>query len=246
MWLYETSLVYGLALALWLLPALAMPALERRWGWPGLRVGIAATVLSQGVAAVLTSAAAWSLAELGKATLGVLACGWLAEYVGVTTGLPFGAYTYTPQLQPQVGSIPVLVALAYVPILIPAWGTADLLVGGSRGPEFVFAGAIAATAWDLLLDPQLVRWGVWRWQSRGGYFGIPWRNYLGWLAVTGAMTSALPPDRLNPQPLAVLYSAACVLEVIALSVLWPCRGPAIVGGVVMGAVAILAWLRVLL
>jgi hypothetical protein len=50
---------------------------------------------------------------------------------------------------------------AYVGVLVPAWGVADLAVRGSRGPEFVIVSAFAATAWDLLIDPLLVSWRVW-------------------------------------------------------------------------------------
>jgi putative membrane protein len=235
----------GIALSLWLLAMLATPALERRWGWPGLQVGLTATVALQALAAVLCLAAVWSPAEVGGVALGIVAGGWVAEYVGIQTGLPFGSYTYTPRLQPQVGRVPVVVAVSYLGILVPAWGIADLLVGGSRGPGFLIGSGAAAAAWDLFLDPQLVSWRVWQWRNRGGYFGVPWGNFLGWLCVTVALTVVLQPGPLEPLPLALLYTTAWVMEIIALLVAWPQWGPAFVGGVIMGAAVVSAWLRFL-
>jgi putative membrane protein len=235
----------GVAFGLWFLSMLAIPALERRWGWPGLQVGLTATVVLQSLAAVLSLTAVWSTAELGGLALGMIAGGWFAEYVGVTTGLPFGPYSYTSRLQPQVGRVPIVVAIAYLGILVPSWGVADLLAGGYRGPGFVIGSAAAATAWDLFLDAQLVSWRVWEWRNKGGYFGIPWWNFLGWLGVTVSLTVVLQPGRLEPLPLTLIYSTAWVMEVIALLVAWPLRGPALIGGIVMGAIAGGAWLRFL-
>ena len=45
-------------------------------------------------------------------------------------------------------------------------------------------GAVAMTAWDLSMDPVMVRLGAWVWHVPGPYFGIPLRNYLGWLETT--------------------------------------------------------------
>jgi len=229
-----------------LLAALATPVLESRWGWPGLRAGLVATVLFQALAAIFSLAAFWPPATLGGIALGIVAGGWFAEYLGISTGLPFGAYEYTTRLQPQVGGVPILVAIAYLGILMPAWAVADLLLKGSRGPEFAIVSALAATAWDLFLDPQLVSWRIWTWRRSGGYFGIPWQNFLGWLIVTALLTVVLQPGPFNPLPLALLYTTAWILEIIALCVVWPLRGPALVGGVVMGMVAVGAWLRLLL
>jgi putative membrane protein len=243
--LYGNDQVTGVVLGLWVLAMLAMPALERRWGWLGLRAGLTAVVCLQSLAAVLNLAAFWSPGDIGRVVVGIVAGGWLAEFLGVTLGFPFGSYRYTCRLQPQVGRVPTWVTIAYVGILVPAWGIADLLVGGNRGPAFVLASAGAATAWDLLLDPQLVSWRVWAWRKKGGYFGIPWGNFLGWLGITAALTLVLQPGRLEPLPLTLIYGTAWFLQVIALLVAWPLRGPAMVGGGIMGAIVIGACLRLL-
>ena len=117
-----------------------------------------------------------------------------------------------------------------------------------HGPhaDFVFASAVVATAWDLLLDPILVSWRVWEWRTKGGYYGIPWRNFLGWLGVTAALTVVLQPGRLDSLPLLILYTGAWLTEVVAMLTLWRLRGPAIVGGVGMDTLVLGAWLGFLL
>ena len=45
-------------------------------------------------------------------------------------------------------------------------------------------GAVAMTAWDLSMDPVMVRLGAWVCHVPGPYFGITLRNYLGWLETT--------------------------------------------------------------
>ena len=36
------------------------------------------------------------------------------------------------------------------------------------------------TAWDLAMDPFMVKAGHWVWDIQGAYFGIPLQNYFGW------------------------------------------------------------------
>ena len=40
--------------------------------------------------------------------------GLIAEAVGVATGIPFGRYTYTGTLGPEVLGVPVIVPMAWV------------------------------------------------------------------------------------------------------------------------------------
>lgn len=234
------------ALGAWLMVAITSPVLGWRWGWAGLRVGLIAIVLLQAVVAILSLSSIWSSRHVVTAALGICGGGWLAEYLGVTTGKLFGRYSYTARLAPQVGHVPIWVAIAYLGILVPSWGVADLLVAGDRGVAFVVASAVVATATDLLLDPILVSWRVWEWRSASGYFGIPWRNYVGWMGVSAVLTVVLQPGLLSPLPLLLLYSAAGLTGVLGMLIVWRLRGPALVGGSVVGVIAVSAWLRLLL
>jgi uncharacterized membrane protein len=52
--------------------------------------------------------------------------------------------------------------------------------------------ALAATAWDLVIDPIAVSGGWWVWVGGGQYFpsiggGIPASNFIGWIALSFAI-----------------------------------------------------------
>ena len=36
------------------------------------------------------------------------------------------------------------------------------------------------TAWDVVMDPLMVRGGHWVWEMNGAFFGVPLQNYWGW------------------------------------------------------------------
>ena len=41
------------------------------------------------------------------------------------------------------------------------------------------------TAWDLVMDPAMSAAGAnWVWENGRAYYGVPRRNYLGWLVTT--------------------------------------------------------------
>ncbi|NUQ06250.1 MAG: carotenoid biosynthesis protein, partial [Anaerolineae bacterium] len=113
---------------------------------------------------------------------------------------------------------------------------------------FIGWSALAFTAWDLFLDPQMVGWGLWVWQEPGAFhfFGIPWSNYAGWLLAALVLTTAAsliaPVRRLPVAPLLLIYGITWFLETFGLILFWNQPGPGIAGGVVMG-VFLLAALR---
>lgn len=124
--------------------------------------------------------------------------GLIAEAVGVRTGLPFGAYSYTGTLGPEVAAVPVVVPLAWIMIAYPVLLAARRLT--RRWAPLV--GGLGMTAWDVLLDPQMVGDGHWRWANPTpalpGVPGIPLSNFAGWLVVGTVMmlvlTLVLPRD----------------------------------------------------
>jgi putative membrane protein len=191
------------------------------------------------VLATLESVLGW-----GRATsigLAIAVMGWTAEFIGSRTGFPFGRYRYTDRLQPQLGHVPLLIPLAWLMMLPPAWGVASLITGG-RGLPFILVSALALTVWDLYLDPQMVGWRLWVWEKPGGYYGIPWINYLGWMLASGIMTAVLCPPELPEMPLALIYTITWLLETVGLGVFWRQPGPALCGFLGMGGMLGWAWL----
>jgi putative membrane protein len=135
-------------------------------------------------------------------------------------------------------------------MLPAAWAVAELIVGRSGGLRgvlrFLLVSAVAFTAWDLFLDPQMVAWGYWEWSNPVGYFGIPWVNYGGWLLsafLLGALVflTGSPPPPMPVRPLLVIYTVTWLLQAIGLGLFWGMPGPAAVGFVAMGFFAVAAW-----
>lgn len=237
-------------LVLWALAMISVPVLGWTLGPDAVRAGVIAGVVLQAAASLTALATAWGAAATLRVALVVLPLAWAVEFVGSRTGLPFGQYDYTQALQPQLLGVPLLIPLAWLMMLPPAWAVAEALLrrGATRGPRVAFlaTAALAFTAWDLFLDPQMVAWGYWVWQTPGGYFGIPWSNYLGWwlsaLLISAAVFALRPPLPPLPQrPLLTLYTATWLLQSVGLALFWQQPGPAAVGFVAMGALSLAAW-----
>jgi putative membrane protein len=45
-------------------------------------------------------------------------------------------------------------------------------------------GALVITGWDMVMDPGMAAARNWVWENGGAYFGVPRRNYAGWLVTT--------------------------------------------------------------
>jgi putative membrane protein len=187
---------------------------------------------------------ATSLAESrGRRSLvvGAGVVGFGAELLGVATGRPFGHYTYSGKLGPKVGGVPLLAAAAWAMMARPSWVVAGLLT--RRRSARVLAAAGALTAWDVFLDPRMVREGYWTWPDGGRYEDVPLSNFLGWL-VTGAGVFALfavldprVPSRPSDDGALALYVWTWVGETFANAVLWRRPRVALAGSLAMGAFA---------
>lgn len=230
-----------LLLAGWNLSMISIPIVLWVAGNGVLPAGVTISVLLQAATSLTALGLAWGVGRTVRTALLVLPLAWLVEYVGSTTGFPFGSYDYTQALQPQVGGVPLLVPLAWLMMLPPAWAVAERLTGKGRGLPFLLASACAFTAWDLFLDPQMVHWGYWQWHEPGGYFGIPWVNFGGWLLAAFLLTALVRPAPLSSTPLFVVYVITWLLQSIGLAFFWGMPGPALVGFVAMGAFVLSAW-----
>lgn len=153
------------------------------WGAPAFLACAAALVLLHA-----PGARAWLLLA------GV--AGWLAEFAGSKTGWPFGPYSYTNALRPQIAGVPVamvfawLVLLGYVKSFEPAWP--------GRRRLRVLAGSLWMVAIDLAIEPVATgTLNFWRWHAPGPYFGVPAVNFAGWFAVSAIL---LAVGREAPPP----------------------------------------------
>lgn len=230
-------------LATWVMALLAMPIVQWAVGHPGLIAGVILGVLLQVSLAVMFLAQAATFRRTLLTVLIVAVSAWISETLGSKTGFPFGAYAYTAALQPQLLGVPLLIPLAWLMMLPPAWAVAQRITRRSSGPAFVIVAALAFTAWDLFLDPQMVHWGLWVWERPGAYFGIPLVNFAGWLLVSGLITALARPPALPRRPLIAIYALTWIIETAGQVLFWQIYGPAAFGFVGMGVFVALAWRR---
>ncbi|MEO3757323.1 carotenoid biosynthesis protein [Mycobacterium sp. B14F4] len=235
----STRVVWALVAAA-VLVQIAYPLMPESWR---TEVTVASVVVFF-VASVADAARV--LGPVGAAVLIAVAGGGglLAEAVGVATGLPFGHYAYTGTLGAELLGVPVVVPLAWVMMAWPALVVARTLV--SRGPAVVAVGALALTAWDVFLDPQMVDAGHWTWFDTTPGLplipGIPLTNYLGWLLVSvvlmAILNAVLRGGQTPSAPAAALYLWVYFSSVLGHAVFFGLPGSAVTGAVIMGAVAV--------
>jgi uncharacterized membrane protein len=115
---------------------------------------------------------------------------YLLEETGVRTGLIYGPYHYSDLLGFKLGHVPILIPLAWFMMIYPSWVVARALLRGvdthtaSGIPALALIAAMVMTAWDTVMDPGMSAAGNWVWERGGPYFGVPLRNYFGWLLTT--------------------------------------------------------------
>lgn len=113
------------------------------------------------------------------------------EETGVRTGLIFGAYHYSDMLGIKLGHVPVLIPLGWFMMIYPSRVVAKAILRTIDARSVAGITVLAAlsamvmTGWDLVMDPAMSTLGKnWVWEKGGIYFGVPGRNYLGWLLTT--------------------------------------------------------------
>lgn len=175
------------------------------------------------------------------------------ESLGVATGLIYGPYHYTDKLGPKfLGLVPYLIPAAWFMMMYPSLVIAERIVpiseGWKRGLSVAAIGGVIMTAWDVVMDPMMVRGGHWVWETNGAYFGVPLQNYAGWWLTTfcvflvnwlmARQNGRLP--RLGDDRIAVLGYIVTGLASI-LTCLDPDVIPQLGGAALAGLFAMIPW-----
>lgn len=93
------------------------------------------------------------------------------EFLGVTTGIPFGPYNYTSALGPQIGPVPVAIPLIWCALGYFCMQASD---------QYIIASALMVSL-DLSFDPVFsTSLHLWNWTGQTQYFGVPLTNFFGW------------------------------------------------------------------
>lgn len=134
----------------------------------------------------------YALERYGGRAWGLLALafvfGLAVEWLGYSTGVPFGAYSYTAP-GPALLGVPLIVPLGWFAFTVIA------LALSPPGAARWFA-PLVLVAWDVGLDPLMVAQGFWAFES-GAYYGVPVSNFVGWYAAGFVLVALLL--RLEPR-----------------------------------------------
>ena len=190
--------------------------------------------------AYLTGAVGAGKAAMLGMTATLLALG--AELTGTSMGLPFGDYTYSGLLGYRIlGLVPFPIPLSWFYMLVGSLAIVARLArtNGSGHPwRWSLGAGLLMVAWDISMDPAMVKTGHWLWGSgamfRGlpgwlesfftadAFYGMPLSNWLGWfvtaMLIARVMLMVVPPpewrERVAASPLpGLLYLANGVMPV---------------------------------
>jgi putative membrane protein len=241
--LFDPPTLVGVLTGLWIAVMISVPVIRWIGGEGAEHIGIAAGVFAQ-VAAVIAALVEGYGAYALIVVVAVPVLGWASEVLGSRTGVPFGPYHYTDVLQPQVAHVPVLIPLAWLMMMPPAWALGAVVAPNTPVLQWLIA-AGAFAAWDVYLDPMMVSWRFWEWRTKGVYLGIPLVNFLGWFLVAlliTALTAGLGwllgvplVAGVPTTPLTLIFVVTWVLMFVGQMLFWRLRVSAIAGFIVMGA-----------
>ncbi|WP_132058317.1 bisanhydrobacterioruberin hydratase [Halorussus amylolyticus] len=132
--------------------------------------------------------------------LAVTAYSYLIEFIGITTGLPYGEFHYQTELGPMVAGVPVGLPVFFLPLVVNSYLLALLLFPRLTPRTRVVTALGLVLVVDLVLDPAAVAIGFWAYDGGGLYYGVPLSNYAGWvlsgLVAVSAVEYAFDTDAL--------------------------------------------------
>lgn len=103
------------------------------------------------------------------------------EYVGVTTGVPYGQFSYGVSLGPLLfEKFPLGLPIFFIPIVMNSYLLCLLFLDDYTDRALVWSAIVTVLGMDLVLDPAAVALGFWSYGG-GTYYGVPLSNYLGWI-----------------------------------------------------------------
>ena len=117
----------------------------------------------------------------------ILVLAFIIEYIGVTSGFPFGRYHYTNTLSPAIFGVPLAITLSWFSVSVNSFLIAKFSLFESKNVYIVLLSAFIILGVDLLLEPfaSSVN-GYWVWEGSK----IPLQNYISWF-IAGLLFSYL-------------------------------------------------------
>ena len=140
-----------------------------------------------------------------------------AEWLGATTGMLFGHYSYSGQFGWRLGGVlPFTIPLAWYAVVTGACRLCDRLHPWPLPVRAIMAGALA-TATDFNLEPMAMHSrGYWQWTDGPGGALLAWppmSNFLTWFALASLLAPAVP--RRCPEPVGGIPGGLSPVAVLA-------------------------------
>ena len=154
---------------------------------------------------LFSSYLSWGASKATKYLVGTWVASYAIESIGLSTGYPFGNYSYTSALRPFLGPVPL-----FIPFLWCALGYFCLRAGGPS----VVVPALLLVFLDLSFDPIFSR-SLWHWGPTIGfaYAGVPVLNFVGWfisaIVIFALFRMVNAESRKSPRR-SVLYSKGII------------------------------------
>ncbi|VXD20799.1 conserved membrane hypothetical protein [Planktothrix serta PCC 8927] len=148
-----------------------------------------------------------------------------SELLGTSTGFPFGHYQYLSGLGYKIaGLVPFTIPLSWFYMGLTCYLLARVglkVTMGSRWLHQLAAlalGAVLLTAWDLVLDPAMSQaaFPFWQFQEVGEFFGMPYRNLVGWMG-TGLLFMSIGAFLWRRTPIVLSRSQLTVPLIVYLT-----------------------------
>lgn len=190
-----------------------------------------------------------------------------SELSGTSTGYPFGVYGYTQQLGYLIGGlVPFNIPTSWFYMLMSSLAICGRLLQAKDDNIskwwWSFVAALVLTAWDVSMDPAMVKTAHWLWHvpdlsDRSAFvqfigtpffFGMPLTNWLGWILtgtiVARAMLFIVPPSiwrtQVSPSKFPLVLYAVNGLLPIAICLRQDMMLAGVLGVIAMGVPLLLA------
>lgn len=177
---------------LWLIALLYAAVLLGSYIFPQVITRIIYILASVALPFIFTVIHGWSRYGMRNILFFIIVCLIVSnsfENLSIMTGFPFGNYHYSDNLGAKIFYVPYIIGFAYLAMGYLSWVVAQVLLGSYKpalhGLSIFFVPLIASfcmSSWDFTFDPDSSTINHdWIWENGGGYSGVPFSNFLGWL-----------------------------------------------------------------
>ncbi|MCX7878866.1 MAG: carotenoid biosynthesis protein, partial [Ignavibacteria bacterium] len=142
---------------------------------------------------------------------------FIIEYIGLSSGFPFGKYSYSGILQPMLAGVPIAIVFAWFVLVVNSL----LSLGNLHSVKFyitVFLSSVMVMSVDLMLEPfaSFIN-RFWIWENEE----IPLQNFISWFIsslILSSIVLLLIRKRIkNTQPKYIRNSSITILTLNILN-----------------------------